>query len=242
MQECRGETFEETVGVGEVFVRFARESDDHVDTEEYVRHGAAHRSDPVGELRRVVPAAHQRQDAVASALDRNVKMRLESFRSRCESDDLVGQQVRLDRRNAVAIDAFDPVEGPQQVDERFAGRSAEIAGVDTCQYDFALTLRGDSLRFGREIGNREVAAGAARQRNRAVAAMVIAPILYFQERAGAVAGRERGEKVRQLAGFAGVYRCFAFGAECGYPFVDRAFVVVADHQVDPVDGGQILRP
>ena len=32
-----------------------------------------------------------------------------------------------------------------------------------------------------------------------------------------------------------------FGAECGYPFVDRAFVVVADHQVDPVDGGQILR-
>ena len=62
----------------------------------------------------------------------------------------------------VAIDAFDPVEGPQQVDERFAGRSAEIAGVDTRQYDFALTLRGDSLRFGQSaIGRLRLAPRAS---------------------------------------------------------------------------------
>ena len=169
-------------------------------------------------------------------------MRLKLLRSGRERDDFVGKQIRLDRRDPVAIDPSNPVERPQQIDEPLAGRFAEVARIDSRQHDFAPAAGRNTFRLGDQIGDRQVAACAPRQRDRAIAATIVAAVLHFQERAGPVPGRERGEKRGQLVGLAAVNDGPALASHRSDPLEKRSLVAVADDQIDTLDRGQFPRP
>ena len=166
-----------------------------------------------------------------------MEMGLETPRRGRESDDLVGEQIGLDGRNPVAVDPLHAVERPQQIEERFAGGPAEVARIDAREHDFALPAARDGLRLGDQIGNRHVAAHPSGQRNRTVAAPVVASILHLEERTRPVAARKGGEEPGQLLRLAGMDRGARLAFQRRDAPVDGPFVAVADHQIDPLDRG-----
>ena len=90
----------------------------------------------------VVFAFHQFQHSVASALQRNVKVRHKTARGRAEWYYLVGKQVRLYWRNPVSFDVGNFVEWFQQILECLACSSSEVAYVDACNNNFFASSRG----------------------------------------------------------------------------------------------------
>lgn len=97
VQEGRLDARQEIVRFAEFGLGLPGEADDHVDTDKGIGHRLPHGGDALGKAGRGVPAAHETQDAVRTALERDVEMVLELGRCGAEGDDLVGQQVRLDR-------------------------------------------------------------------------------------------------------------------------------------------------
>ena len=218
MQESGFESRQKIVRRAEIGLRLAREPDDHVDADEGVGHQPSHGRDPLGEARRGVAAAHQAQNPVRTALERNVEMVHEFRRRSAKCDDFVGQQVRLDRRNAVAFDPFDLVERPQQVDEPLPRRAAEIPRVDARQDDLLLPPGSDLPRLGHEVGDGHVAARTAGVVDRAVGTAVVAPVLHLEEGARAVAARKGREERRERIGFAAVHLRPALARQFNHSF------------------------
>ena len=218
MQESGFESRQKIVRRAEIGLRLAREPDDHVDADEGVGHQPSHGRDPLGEARRGVAAAHQAQNPVRTALERNVEMVHEFRRRGAKCDDFVGQQVRLDRRNAVAFDPFDLVERPQQVDEPLPRRAAEIPRVDARQDDLLLPPGSDLPRLGHEVGDGHVAARTAGVVDRAVGTAVVAPVLHLEEGARAVAARKGREERRERIGFAAVHLRPALARQFNHSF------------------------
>jgi hypothetical protein len=77
--------------------------------------------------------------------------------------------------------------------------------------------------------------------DRAVGAAVVAAVLDFQKSPRAVAARKGREERGQRIGVAAENLCPALAPERGDPAVQLALVVVAQHQVHPLDGGDFLR-
>ena len=146
----------------------------------------------MSEQGRVVAAAHQLQHIVASALQRDVEMRCETFAVCHEIDRLVRDQVRFDGGDAVTYDPFHLVERPDQVDERLPGALSEIADVDTCQHDFFSPLGCHFFGLFHHAGDRPVAAAPTGKGNRTVGTEIIASVLHFQKMARTVVCRTRG--------------------------------------------------
>ena len=199
MQVSRSERFEQVVSLPEILVRLTRKTYDDIHADEGIRHAAADRFDAVAESFRPVTSAHQAENTVRTALQRHVEMGLELGRRRAEADDVIGQKVRLDGRDAVAFDARHPVERREQVSEPLAGSPSEIACIDARYHDFLSTRSGDSLRFLHEVGDGHVAARSAGVMYRTVGALVVAAVLYLQECTCTFACGKSGEEVGQFS-------------------------------------------
>ncbi len=117
-------------GRPEVGLRLAGETDDHVDADERIGHPPAYGGDPIGEARRRIASAHQAENPVRTALQRNMEMMWnlvdEAQKSMISSVSKLG-----------SIDEIDSVRSPSTASSarrrsmnRFAGRPAEIAGID----------------------------------------------------------------------------------------------------------------
>ena len=219
VEERRLEPGQQVVGGAEVGFRLAGEAHDDVDADERVGHPPPHGRDAVGEAGCGVTAAHEPQNPVGTALQGDVEVVLELGRGGAEVDDLVGQQVGLDRRNAVAVDPPDLVQRPQQVDELLARGAAEIAGVDPCDDDLALAVVGDLPRFLDQLGDRHVAARAAGVVDRTIGTAVVAAVLHLQKGARAVAARKGGEERHDRIGVAAVDPGPALAGEFDHPFI-----------------------
>ena len=171
-------------------VRLAGQADHHVDAEEDFRPAgalqfAADHCDALREEGGVVVPPHPREELVGAGLQGYVEMELELGAGGDPVHDLLRQEVRLDAGDAVALDAFDGIQGLQQIQEGFAGRPAEIARVHAREHDFLDALRRDALRVAHALGDGDVAALAAGIRDRAVFAVVVAAVLDLEEGAGA---------------------------------------------------------
>ena len=95
--------------------------------------------------------------------------------------------------------------------------------------------------FLHQIGDRHIAAGAPRIVDRTVGALIVAAVLHFQERAGTVAARKGGEEIGQLLRVATGELCGPLARKSRYTPEKFALVVVAQHQIDPFDRGDLLR-
>jgi len=122
---------QKVVCVPEVLIGLPGESDDDVDSEEDVLHLRADIGYLLCEKCRVVMPVHPFQNRIASALEGDVKVGEEFGAGGYPVNDVFCQQIRFNGGYAVAFDAFDGVQGLEQVEERFAGGFPEIAGVDT---------------------------------------------------------------------------------------------------------------
>ena len=118
-----------------------------------------------------------------------MKMRHKTFAGSGELNDLVRNQVRLNRRNAVTCNTLHLVECANQLGKSFVRALPEIADIYSGQYDlfpaFACYLFG--LRD--KVGELAIPAASARRRNRAKRAEIVASVLYFQKMTRAVTGR-----------------------------------------------------
>ena len=77
MQEGRLDARQEIVRFAEFGLGLPGEADDHVDTDKGIGHRLPHGGDALGKAGRGVPAAHETQDAVRTALERDVEVVLE---------------------------------------------------------------------------------------------------------------------------------------------------------------------
>ena len=120
-----------------------------------------------------------------------------------EGDNLVGEQVGLNRGDAVVRDALDLVERADEVEEGLARLFAEVADVHP-RDDNLLTPGGSHFAsLCGELLDGAAAAPAPGKGYGAVGAEVVAAVLYLEEVAGAVAPRTRGRELADVAGRGG---------------------------------------
>ncbi len=87
-----------------------------------------------------VAASHESEYFVVAALQGYVEVWHEGARGSYEVDKLIGEEVRLYRRNAVAFDAVHPVEFAAEVEEIVFAPVAEVADVNACYHYFLSAL------------------------------------------------------------------------------------------------------
>ena len=168
MQESWPHALQQLVGSFKIFFRFTGESDNHVDAEKDTRatllrffEDVADQGDLLFKLGCRVAPMHRLQRAVAARLDGDVEVRQE-FRASCNpAQDLLGEQVRFNGGDAVALDARHVVQRLEQIKEGFAGRLAEITGVDAGQHNFDDALCGNLARLRHDGRDGDVAAPRA---------------------------------------------------------------------------------
>ena len=180
MEKSGGYLRQKVVGSAELLLRLARKADDDINPDKGIGHGSSNGRDALLELRLRVATPHQGKKFIRSALDRDMEVRLEFGRRSAKGDDFVGQEVWLDRRDAVAFDAFNAIQRPQQIEERLARRTAKVTRIDARDDNLLLPSGGNRLGFADQVGNRHVAAAATRIVNRAVGAFVVATVLHLQ--------------------------------------------------------------
>ena len=163
-------------------------------------------------------ATHPFQLQVAAGLERDVEVGEELGAGGDPVHDLFGDEVGLDRGDAVAFDPFDFVQGLEQVQETLAGGAAEVAGVDAGEDDFLGAGGGDVSGGADGFADGDVAAAAAGEGDGAVGAEVVAAVLDLQEGTGAPAdavgpenlclGRGEGDGTwKRLAALGPTIRC-----------------------------------
>ena len=108
-----GQRPDEALGLIEEFGRLAACAHDDIDTDEGVGHQLAHARYLIIKECRVVATVHQSQHLVAARLQRDMEMRHEGTAAGAELQHLVRQQVGFDAGDAVALDAFDLVQGTE---------------------------------------------------------------------------------------------------------------------------------
>lgn len=99
---------------------------------------------------------------------------------------LVRQQIGLNRRNAITLNAFYLIECFHQIEESLAGRFSEISDIDSGQHNLFPTFGSSLPCLLHQRCDSPVATPSTGKRNGTVRTKVIAPILYFQEKAGTV--------------------------------------------------------
>ena len=191
MQLGNIEAAEEVVRLAEVLVRFTASTHNDVDADEGMGHDVLDALDLLAEERRVVAATHEAQHLVAARLKGDMEVGHERPRTGHEGNDVVGEQVGLERRDAVAADALNGIEGADETDERLACAFAEVADVDARDDNLLGALRHGFLSLTDEGGDAAVAAAATGIGDGAVGAEVVAAVLYLQPPASAVALRTR---------------------------------------------------
>ena len=197
MDKCRfNPVFQEVICLQKELVGFSGEAGDYVNAEEDVGffasvgvqfsrfriHLFADICYFVGEKFRCILTADVLQNRVAAALKRNMEMWQELGAGSYPVHDVVGQQVRLDGRNPVSLNALHIVERFQQIQETLPGLAAEVASVDAGEHDFLHARCCYFLSFAYGFVNADATAPSTCVWHSAVGAEVVASVLHFQER------------------------------------------------------------
>lgn len=103
------------------------------------------------------------------------------------ADDVVGEEVWLDGGDAVTLHALDVFESLDEPEERLALMSPEVAYVDAGEDNLLGAIGCGTLGELDGLGYCRATAEATRHGDGAVGAEIVAPVLDFQEGAGAVA-------------------------------------------------------
>ena len=85
-----------------------------------------------------------------------------------EVNDLIRQQVGLDRGDTVAFHALHPIELSNEVDKRFTGRTPKIPNIHTGEHDLFASLLHYLLGLPQQFGYRTVTAAPPGKRDGAI--------------------------------------------------------------------------
>ena len=130
MQTRNCQRINKTSGVLEQFRSFATGTNDKVNTDKRIRHNCVDSLYAVGEQRCLIATSHKFQNSIIATLKRDMEMGHEPTR-RCNIFNyLVGQEIRLNRRNAVTVNTLDSIQSLDKVKECCACPFAIITDVD----------------------------------------------------------------------------------------------------------------
>ena len=152
----------------------------------------------------VVASFHEGEYGVAATLEGNVEVGHEGTAVGTEVHDLVGEQIGLDARDAVAFDAFDAIECADELCEALAGGASEITDVHAGEHNFASAVGCGLFGLCNDFGNGGIARATARSRDGAVGTIIVAAVLHFEKIACAVAARAGGHERLDVAQRGGV--------------------------------------
>jgi len=172
---------EQTVGRSELLAGLAREARDHIDPDAGIREALVRGADTVRILRCGVAPPHAAQDAVAAALQWDMKMPAHLRVIRHERQDPVGEQVRFDGADADAVQVRDRHEFLQQRQEAGSGLTSVVADVHAGEDDLLVSTGHQSTRLREAFGNRLAPARATGQGDGTERAGVVASVLDLEE-------------------------------------------------------------
>ena len=154
-------------------------------------------------------------------------------------EDLVRQEVRFDRRNAVALDALDVVEVLEEGEEGLVAILAELAYVDAGEYNLLSAVGCRLAGADDSLADRGAAAMATGEGDSAVGAIVVAAVLHLEEGASAVVTGEGAEEVA-VSGDVSADNLSVVGGQVVEDLRDEEmFLVVAEDKSDAVDVGDL---
>ena len=233
-----GKAADEVFALGKCLVVLAVEAGDDVGGDAGIGHHLPDMFYASGVERGVVVAVHGLQHFVRACLQGDMEMGEEGAGMGHEVYDFVGEQVGFDAGDAVAGHCLDVVQRFQQVDEAFAPLLSEGAGVHASQHYLSGAASGYLTGSGYGLGYGGAAAPPAGERNGAVAAEVVAAVLYLEERPGAVAF---GVGELERAGLVGVNQWAAGGVEgaAGEYLQQAVLLLIAQ---DDVHAGYLCYP
>ena len=185
-------------------------------------------------------AAHQAQHRVASTLQRNVEVRHKRTRAGAEVDNLIGEQVGLNRRDTVSLDSLHSIESTDKVDEALPRILAEVADVHPRNHNLLATLGSHLAGLGHKRLNRATAAASTRKRNSAIAAEVVATILYLQEIARAVATRAARAERPDILSRRNLHLRLARSEPAVEISRNFHFLLTAKHNIHPINGSHLI--
>ena len=187
VDEGRADAFlQEVVSFLEQFFRLSWQAYYYIDAEEYQRlSGTLQRMadvvDAGGEQGGVVPPANSPQECVAAALQRNVEMPLEFGSGGNPVHNFWRNQVGLNGRNPVPVNAFHLIQRLEQIQKTFSGGTSKISGVYPREHHLPNLLRSYLPGLFYRFAHRNIPAPAPGIRHRAICTEVVTSILNLQE-------------------------------------------------------------
>ena len=178
-----------------------------------------------------------------------MKMRHKGTRLRTEVDNFIRQQIRLDRTDAITLNAFHAVKRLNELEKGFARAAPKIAGVNAGQHNFFSAFGRHGFSLTDERRNRPVAASTSGERNRAIRAIIVASVLHFEKVSRAIAFTTRRHErayVSRGQGYGGV-DVFSLlqGLTLSESFLDIAhdvsLLLHSNDQVDARKAGYLFR-
>ena len=176
-------------------------------------------------------------------------MRHKGTRLRTEVDDFIRQQIRLDRTDAITLNAFHAVKRLNELEKGFARTAPKIAGVNASQHNLFSAFGRHSFSLVDERRNRPVSASAPSERNRAIRAIIVASVLHFEKVSRAIAFAARRHErayVSRGQGYGSVdvfslLQSLTLSESFSDIAHDVSFLLHSDDQIDARKAGYLFR-
>ena len=191
-------------GLHEMLLCLSPHSHDDIHSDESVGHAGLDAFHLPGKERCVIPAVHDAQHLVGSALQWYVEMRHEGPALRTPLDEFVGEEVGFEAADSVSVDTLHLVERLDEVDEVFARVFSEISNVDPGDDDFLSSFFGSLPCLFHQRFNPCTAAESPGMGDGAISAEIVAPVLHLAEEPGAVPSRTPGSESCDVLCFHGM--------------------------------------
>ena len=191
----------------------------------------------VGKQSRIVMAAHKPQHRVAATLQRDVEMWHKLSRAGAELYYLIGEQIRLYRRYAIALYALHRVKASKQVHQALTCAVPVIAYVHPGYHYLCTTGSGHLARLS---GYTAASAATSGKRNGAVAAVIVTTVLHLQKVAGAVATLARRHKLADPGQRGHHHFALTRRQTTHHVFGHFAFLLASKHHIHPSYLGHLL--
>src|SRR6202050_5630661 len=167
MQVGEGQSLDEFDGGSKIGVSLARKPHDHVRPDGRVGQKAADQIDPIGVKLGAIPAMHCAQDAVATGLQRDMKMARQAIRATDQRYEVFGNVLRFNRAEAelpyIGL-SEDPLGNTSQC--RAWNQIAAITSqVDAAEHDFLRTCFSKHAHFAYHGIRSQTAAASANKRD-----------------------------------------------------------------------------
>ena len=181
MQLGHVEILQETISLLETLWRLTPATHHHIHTDKCIRHHRLDLVDLVGKQLRVIMTVHQFQHRVTTALQRNMEMRHKRPTLCAIGNQLIRQQIGLQRTDPITADALHSIQCLHQIDELLTRRLAEIADVHTRQHDLLTPFRCRLFSLGHQRGDRRVTRESACIWDRTIGTEIVTAVLHLQE-------------------------------------------------------------